>query len=97
MVDLATVSGTDLGRMADIISDTATALGIKAGEKITLGNGKVVDAMQHYTDSWAYAITNANLDTETLGLSMKYNGAAMHQAGLSLRGKYGSGEFRLKG
>ena len=83
MVDLATISGTDLGRMADLISDTATALGIRAGDKVTLGNGKVVDAMQHYTDSWAYAITNANLDTETLGLSMKYNGAAMHQAGLS--------------
>ena len=84
-VDLATIAGDkNIPRMADILSDVATAMGITAGETMQLGNGKTVDAFSHFADSWAYAVTQANVNSEQLFQSMKYNAGAMRQAGLTM-------------
>lgn len=84
MVDLASISpGHNIERMADILSDTATAMGIKAGDTVKLANGKIVDAFQHQADSWAYATTTANLNDEDLFMALRYNAGAMKLAGLS--------------
>ncbi|MBQ6298279.1 MAG: phage tail tape measure protein [Selenomonadaceae bacterium] len=84
IIDLASISPAhNVERMADILSDTATAMGIKAGDTIKLGNGKIVDAFAHYADSWAYATTTANLNDEDLFTALKYNAGAMKLAGLT--------------
>lgn len=84
-VDLATVIGkNNIPRVADILSDAMTAMGIKSGEGMKLASGKVVDGTKYFTDAFAYAITQANLNEESLFEALKYNAPTSHAAGLSL-------------
>ncbi|MBR0060329.1 MAG: phage tail tape measure protein, partial [Selenomonadaceae bacterium] len=83
-VDFASVTGKhNIDRAADIFSDDLTILGIKAGDKIQVAGGKMVDAVSHTFDNYAYAITKANLDEEALHTSLTYNAPAMMLAGLT--------------
>ena len=60
MLDLAAGSGVDLARTADIVSDNMTAMGVP------------VERAGHFMDVYAYALTNANVNLESLGETMKY-------------------------
>ena len=60
MLDLAAGSGVDLARTADIVSDNMTAMGVP------------VEQAGHFMDVYAYALTNANVNLESLGETMKY-------------------------
>lgn len=60
MLDLAAGAGTDLARTADIVSDNMTAMGVP------------VEQAGHFMDVYAYALTNANVNLESLGETMKY-------------------------
>ncbi len=82
-VDMATVTKVPLARLADMFSDDLTILGIRAGEKMKLDNGRIVDAVEHTADAWTYAVTNANLDAEALHTALTYNAGGLRLAGLS--------------
>lgn len=83
-VDFSSVTGKhNIARAADIFSDDLTILGIKAGDKIQLAGGKMVDAVTHTFDNYSYAITKANMDEEALHTSLTYNAPAMLLAGLT--------------
>lgn len=60
MLNLAAGAGTDLARTADIVSDNMTAMGVP------------VEKAGHFMDVYAYALTNANVNLESLGETMKY-------------------------
>ena len=84
-VDLASISGDhNLARTADVISDDMSAFGIKAGQAYQLAGGKVVEGASFFTDAFAFAITQANLDREALHEAWKYNAAGAKTAGMSL-------------
>ena len=82
-VDLASITQMPIATVADYFSDDLTIMGIKAGEQIQLADGKIVDAVTHFTDSIAYATTKANLDYNQLHTSLTYNAPSMLLAGLS--------------
>lgn len=63
MLNLAAGAGTDLARTADIVSDNMTAMGIQADS---------TEKVAHFMDVYAYALTNSNVNLESLGESMKY-------------------------
>ena len=60
MLSLAAGAGVDLARTADIVSDNMTAMGVP------------VEKAGHFMDVYAYALTNANVNLESLGETMKY-------------------------
>lgn len=60
MLDLAAAGNLDLGRAADITSDTMQAFGIEASKAT------------HASDVFAYAQANANTNVEQMGEAMKY-------------------------
>ncbi|OIK11974.1 phage tail tape measure protein [Bacillus sp. MUM 116] len=72
MMDLAAAGALDLGKAADITSDTMQAFGMKATEAT------------HAADIFAYAQANANTDVEQLGEGMKYLAPVSHTLGWSL-------------
>ena len=84
-IDLATIAGDhNIQRMADVLSDDMTAMGLKAGEMITLQNGKVVESSKYFGDAFAYALTNANVNRESLHEALKYNAPIAKQWGLTM-------------
>lgn len=60
LLDLAAAGSMDLGRAADITSDTMQAFGIEASKA------------GHSADVFAYAQANANTNVEQMGEAMKY-------------------------
>ena len=84
-VDLATIAGDhNIQRMADVLSDDMTAMGLKAGEMITLQTGKTVESSKYFADAFAYALTNANVNRESLHEALKYNAPIAKQWGLTM-------------
>lgn len=84
-IDLATIAGDhNIQRMADVLSDDMTAMGLKAGEMITLQNGKTVESSKYFADAFAYALTNANVNRESLHEALKYNAPIAKQWGLTM-------------
>ena len=84
-LDLATIAGDhNIPRTADVFSDAMTALGMQAGRSMQLTSGKIVEESAYFTDAFAYAITQANLNREQLFEALKYNAPTSHAAGLSL-------------
>lgn len=84
-IDLATIAGDhNIQRMADVLSDDMTAMGLKAGEMLTLQNGKVVESSKYFADAFAYALTNANVNRESLHEALKYNAPIAKQWGLTM-------------
>lgn len=72
MLDLAAAGALDLGRAADITSDTMQAFGMKA------------DQAGHAADVFAYAQANANTNVEQMGEAMKYAAPVTNALGWSL-------------
>ena len=72
LLDLAAASGTDLARVADIISDDLTAFGKDASQA------------GHMADVFAHTITNTNTNVEMLGETMKYAAPVAHLFGATL-------------
>ena len=86
MLNLAAASGSDLARTADIVSDNMTAMGLTAGQMVRTGKNldKQVEASQHFMDVYAYAMSNSNVNLETLGETMKYAAPIANAYGASL-------------
>ena len=74
LLDLASASGTELGRTSDILSDLLGAFGLNAGQ-----SGKLVDVM-------AAATSSANVDMETLFETLKVAAPIGIAAGQSMEG-----------
>jgi len=74
LLDLASASGTELGRTSDILSDLLGAFGMKAGE-----SGRLADVM-------AAATSSANVDMETLFETLKVAAPIGIAAGQSMEG-----------
>ena len=72
MLNLAAGAGTDLARTADIVSDNMTAMQVP------------VEKAQHFMDVYAYALTNSNVNLESLGETMKYAAPVAAAFGASL-------------
>ncbi|MCM3454453.1 phage tail tape measure protein [Heyndrickxia oleronia] len=72
MLDLAAAGNLDLGRAADITSDTMQAFGLSA------------EKASHASDVFAYAQANANTNVEQMGEAMKYLAPAAHSLGWTL-------------
>ncbi|ARK26006.1 phage tail tape measure protein [Sporosarcina sp. P37] len=72
MLNLAAAGNLDLGRAADITSDTMSAFGMKAMEA------------GHAADVFAYAQANANTNVEQMGDMMKYAAPISNQMKWSL-------------
>ena len=72
MLSLAAASGSDLARTSDIISDNMTAMGVP------------VEQAGHFMDVYAYAMSNSNVNLETLGETMKYFAPVAKSYGASL-------------
>lgn len=82
-VDMASVTGVQLDRLADMFSDDLTVLGIRAGDQMKLATGQMVDAVQHVSDAWTFAVTKANMNAEDLHTALTYNAGGLRLAGLS--------------
>ncbi|MBR1645187.1 MAG: phage tail tape measure protein [Selenomonadaceae bacterium] len=72
MLNLAAGAGTDLARTADIVSDNMTAMQVP------------VEKAGHFMDVYAYALTNSNVNLESLGETMKYAAPVAAAFGASL-------------
>lgn len=72
MLDLAAAGALDLGRAADITSDTMSAFGLSA------------DKAGHAADVFAYAQANANTNVEQMGEAMNYLAPTANSLGWSL-------------
>lgn len=72
LLDLAAAAKTDLGRTSDIATDVLAAFGMKAEQ-----TGEVGDIL-------AKTFTNATVDLEMLGDTMKYVGPVANALGMSL-------------
>ena len=72
ILNLTIASGRDFATVADIVSDNLTAFGMSADE-----SGR-------YTDALAYAMSNANVNMDTLGESLKYIAPVASSAGFSM-------------
>ncbi len=72
MLNLAAAGAMDLGRAADITSDTMQAFNMKATEA------------GHAADVFAYAQANANTNVEMIGEAMKYAAPMANQAKWSI-------------
>lgn len=60
VMQLAAVSGSDLGKTSDILTDTITALGLQASD-----SGRLVDVL-------AAAASNSNTNVDMMGLTFQY-------------------------
>ncbi|MEJ8546632.1 phage tail tape measure protein [Brevibacillus borstelensis] len=72
MLNLAAAGAIDLGRAADIVSDTMSQFGLDASQA------------GHAADIFAVAQANANLNVDMLGHTMKYAGPVANAFGASL-------------
>lgn len=72
LLALSAASGTDLARVADIVSDDLTAFGLSA------------DQAQHMADVFAVTITRTNTNVEMLGDTMKYAAPVAKAFGASM-------------
>lgn len=71
VLNLAAAGNVDLATASDIVTDSMTAFGLKAGQAVKF-NGKMVDSAKIYTDMMAALVTNANTDIPMLGETLKY-------------------------
>lgn len=73
ILDLTVASGRDFATVADIVSDNLTAFGMTASQAT------------EYSDALAYAMSNANVNMDTLGESLKYIAPVATSAGVSMQ------------
>ena len=72
ILNLASAGNMDLGRASDIVTDSATAFQIRAGETYLNKQGKQVDAIEHYVDMLAKLQAVSNTDIPQAGEAFKY-------------------------
>lgn len=72
VLNLAIASGSEFGRVSDIVTDNLTAFGMEAEDA------------SYYADVLAYAMSNANVNMETLGESLKYIAPVASGAGVAM-------------
>ena len=97
ILDLAAAGNTDLATTSDIVTDSLTAFGLKAGENVKV-NGQVVESSKHYTDMMAALVTNANTDITQLGEALKYAAPlvqSMYANGTAADRMYGAQDLML--
>lgn len=73
VLDLATASGTDLGRTSDIVTDAITAFGLKAKD------------VSMFSDVLAAASNNANTNVEMMGATFQYAAPVAGALGYSVQ------------
>lgn len=77
VLKLAIAGNAELGRTSDIVTDSMTAFGLKAGTYIKNSKGDIVEASQFYADLFGALITNANTDVYGAGEALKYAAPAV--------------------
>ena len=83
VVDLASITGDhNIPRTADVFSDLMTAMGLKPGQMMQVGN-QMVEATSHFGDAMAYALTQSNMNRESFFEALKYSAPIAATAGLS--------------
>ena len=83
VVDLASITGDhNIPRTADVFSDLMTAMGLKPGQMMQVGN-QMVEATSHFGDAMAYALTQSNMNREAFFEALKYSAPIAATAGLS--------------
>lgn len=93
LLNLASASDMDLGRASDIVTDSMTALGLKASDNYINSKGQKVNAAEYIMDMFAKVQAISNTDMNQLGESLKYaastmgvfSGNAKDQAGIQQR------------
>lgn len=89
ILDLTVASGREFATVADIVSDNLTAFGLTASDATM------------YSDALAYAMSNANVNMDTLGESLKYIAPVATSAGFSMQETVGAvmmlGDAGIKG
>lgn len=77
VLNLAAAGNTELATTSDIVTDTMTGFGLKAGEMVKNANGVQVETSKHYADMMAALITNSNTDITQAGESLKYSASVV--------------------
>lgn len=90
-LNLASAGDLELGRASDILSDTATAFGIKPGQFYTDKQGRVIEMLEGYTDMLAKIQSISNTDISTAYEGLKYSAPVLAAIGT---GK--SNEFKMQ-
>lgn len=83
ILDLASIAGDhNIQRTADVFSDLMTAMSLKPGQMLQIGD-KQVEAAQHFGDAMAYALTQSNMNRENFFEALKYSAPIAATAGLT--------------
>ncbi|MBR6012588.1 MAG: phage tail tape measure protein, partial [Selenomonadaceae bacterium] len=83
IIQASIASGEDLAMVSDIITDSMTAMGYKAGQIIPTTNGQL-ESTQHFVDVLMKTTVSANTNFQQLGLAMKYTAPLAHTAGYNI-------------
>lgn len=75
VLNLAAAGNVDLATTSDIVTDSMTGFGLKAGKMVKNSKGQLVESSKHYADVMAALVTNANTDIPMLGETLKYAAA----------------------
>ena len=92
VLNLAAAGNVDLATTSDIVTDSMTGFGLKAGKMVKNSKGQLVESSKHYADVMAALVTNANTDIPMLGETLKY--AAANVGAMYANG---SNEDRMRG
>lgn len=79
VLNLAAAGQMDLGRASDVVTDSMTAMNLKAGE---FTNG--IENTAYYTSVLAAVMANSNTDVDMLGESFKYVASIAGQLGFTI-------------
>lgn len=87
-LNLASAGDLELGRASDILSDSATAFGIKPGEFYTDKQGRVIEMLEGYTDMLAKIQSISNTDIATAYEGLKYSAPVLAAIGTGKSNEY---------
>ncbi len=87
-LNLASAGDLELGRASDILSDTATAFGIKPGQFYTDKKGRVIEMLEGYTDMLAKIQSISNTDISTAYEGLKYSAPVLAAIGTGKSNEY---------
>ena len=84
LLNLSAAAGEDLGRVADIVTDSMTGMHMQAGTMVKDGMGNTVEASQHFADVMAAMVTNSNTTVGMAGEAFKYAAPIAGSLGYSI-------------
>lgn len=87
LLNLASASGTDLGRASDIVTDTMTAFGLDPSATFYDKNGKGVNVAEHYIDLLAKLQASSNTTVEQAYGALKYSANQFGALSMNLTGQ----------